>query len=143
MAKYSLSASADAGANLDRTGATASFLCAIHCAVMPLFVTALPLLGLSFLASEPVEWTLLLCSALLGTLALVVGYRQHRSASIFGVLGVALVLLVGGRLAEEGGVEGWGQAFMVAGGLTMMGAHLINRKLCRACSACRDKECRQ
>lgn len=132
----------DAGAKLDRTGATASFLCAIHCALMPLLVTALPLLGLSFLASEPVEWTLVACSAILGALALVVGYRQHRSASIFGVLGVALVLLIGGRVAEEGGIEVWGTILMVAGGLTMVGAHLINRKLCRTCVACPDEDCR-
>ncbi len=129
-----------AGARLDRTGAIASFACAIHCALMPLLVTALPLLGLSFLASEPVEWALLACSALLGTLALWVGYRQHRAGWMFGVLGVALVLLVGGRVAEEGGIEVWGQALMVLGGLAMMSAHLINRKLCRACGACGDEE---
>ena len=125
-----------AGARLDRTGATASFLCAIHCAIMPLLVTALPLLGLSFLASEPVEWVLLTCSVMLGSIALFIGYRQHRIGWMFGVLGVALVLLIGGRVAEERGIEGWGQALMVAGGLSMMSAHLLNRKLCHACPDC-------
>ena len=72
---------------------------------MPLLVTALPLLGLSFLASEPVEWALFACSALLGTLALFVGYRQHRIGWMFGVLGVALVLLIGGRVVEASGIE--------------------------------------
>ena len=110
---------------------------------MPLFVTALPLLGLSFLASEPVEWALFACSAVLGTLALWFGYRQHRAGWMFGVLGVALVLLIGGRVAEERGIEGWGQALMVGGGLSMMSAHLINRKLCRDCAACgEDERCR-
>ena len=110
---------------------------------MPLLVTALPLLGLSFLASEPVEWTLLACSAILGTLALWVGFRQHRAAWMFGVLGAALMLLVGGRVAEESGIEFWGQALIVLGGLAMMSAHLINRHLCHACIACGDeKRCR-
>ena len=107
---------------------------------MSLLVTALPLVGLSFLATEPVEWALLACSALLGIVALWVGFRQHRAAWMFGVLGVALVLLVGGRMAEESGIEGWGQALMVLGGLSMMGAHLINRKLCRDCVACGNEE---
>ena len=140
MLKASVSSAPTAGARLDRTGATASFLCAIHCAIMPLLVTALPLLGLSFLASEPVEWALFACSAILGTLALFVGYRQHRIGWMFGVLGVALIFLIGGRVAEESGIEVWGQVLMVLGGLTMMSTHLINRKLCRACAACGDEE---
>ena len=139
MLKTSVSATDSAGARLDRTGAVASFACAIHCAIMPLLVTALPLLGLSFLASEPVEWALLACSAILGTLALVVGYRQHRTGWIFGILGAAMALLIGGRVAEESGVEGWGTGLMVLGGLSMMGAHLLNRRLCRACAACDDE----
>ena len=142
MLKTSVSTPESVGARLDHTGATASFLCAIHCAVMPLLVAALPLLGLSFLASEPVEWILLACSAILGTIALFVGYRQHRAGWIFGALALALALLIGGRIAEKGGIEGWGTAFMVAGGLAMMSAHLINRKLCRACPACPDEGCR-
>ena len=140
MPKTSVLFARSTGARLDRTGAIASFLCAIHCAIMPLLVTALPLVGLSFLASEPVEWVLLACSGLLGTLALWVGFRQHRAVWMFGVLGAALVLLVGGRVAEESGIEGWGQILMVLGGLSMMSAHLINRKLCRACAACGDEE---
>ena len=142
MLKISVSPAPSAGARLDRTGAFASFACAIHCAAMPLLVTALPLLGISFLASEPVEWTLLLCSALLGSLALLVGYRQHRVGWMFGVLGLALALLVGGRVAEESGIAGWGTGLMVLGGLSMMSAHLLNRRLCRACAACGEDGCR-
>ena len=71
-------ASLSSGETLDRAGAAASFLCALHCAVMPFVITALPLLGLGFLASEPVEWALLGCSGILGALSLCVGFREHR-----------------------------------------------------------------
>ena len=39
----------------DRLGATASFLCAVHCAALPLVIATLPAIGLGFLANhEPV-----------------------------------------------------------------------------------------
>jgi len=126
---------------LDRAGATASFLCAIHCALMPFVITMLPLLGLSFLASEPVEWTLLLSSATLGTLSLCAGFRQHKSRRVFAVLGMALAFLVAGRIFHERHIGIWGPVLMVMGGFSMMGAHLLNQMLCRACGKCREHGC--
>lgn len=126
---------------LDRAGATASFLCAIHCAVMPLVVTLLPLLGLSFLASEPVEWALLAASATLGSSSLCLGFRKHRKRQVFMVLGIALALLVAGRIFHERHFGIWGPVFMVLGGFTMMGAHLLNHRLCHSCAQCSSHEC--
>lgn len=126
---------------LDKVGATASFLCAIHCAIMPFVITVLPLLGLGFLASEPVEWGLLGASATLGTTSLCVGYREHRKRSIFAVLGIALALLVAGHLLHEHPLGAWGPILMVFGGFTMMGAHLLNRLLCRSCRVCSEHKC--
>jgi hypothetical protein len=40
------------GDSLDRLGAAASLACAAHCAAMPLLVSLLPLVRLSFLAKE-------------------------------------------------------------------------------------------
>ena len=127
--------------NLDKVGATASFLCAIHCAIMPFVLTMLPLVGLSFLASEPVEWALLAFSAILGTLSLCVGFREHRSRRVFAFLGIALALLVAGRIFHESYEGWWGPVFMVAGGFTMMGAHWLNHSLCRSCRKCSAHGC--
>ncbi|RYX85235.1 MerC domain-containing protein [bacterium] len=126
---------------LDRAGATASFLCAIHCALMPFIVTILPLLGLSFLASEPVEWGLLGLSATLGTLSLCAGFREHRSRRVFALLGIALALLVAGRIFHDHQFGAWGPVLMVLGGFTMMGAHMLNQVLCRSCRKCSDHSC--
>ena len=127
---------------LDRAGATASFLCAIHCALMPLVISLLPLLGLSFLASEPVEWALLAASATLGSWSLCLGFRQHRSRRVFMALGVALALLVAGRVFHEHHLGAWGPILMVLGGFSMMGAHLLNHRLCHACKQCSSSGCR-
>ncbi len=131
--------------SLDKAGAAASFLCAVHCALMPFLITVLPLVGLGFLASEPVEWGLLAASGVLGTLSLCLGFREHKQRRVFAVLGVALAFLVAGRIFHERfhdhPLELWGIAFMVLGGLTMMGAHIFNRMLCRSCRVCSDHVC--
>ena len=126
---------------LDKAGVTASFLCAIHCAMMPFIITMLPLVGLGFLSSEPVEWGLLACSAVLGTLSLCVGFREHRRRRVFGLLGIALALLVAGRILHDFHLGWVGPLLMVLGGFTMMGAHFLNRLLCRSCRVCSDHKC--
>lgn len=129
------------GERLDKAGATASFLCAVHCAVMPFVLTLLPLLGLGFLSSEPVEWALLAASATLGTSSLCLGFREHGKRRVFAVLGLALSLLVAGRIVHEHHLGWWGPVLMVLGGFTMMSAHLINHRLCRSCRVCREHSC--
>lgn len=125
--------------SLDKAGASASLLCALHCALMPIFVTALPLLGLSFLATEPVEWALMGVSALLGCSSLCLGYREHRSRRALLVLSIGLALLVLGRVGEERGWEPFGAPLMVCGGLIVATSHLINRKLCHLCRSCQHE----
>src|SRR5690349_16997900 len=76
--------------SLDTAGATASFLCAIHCALMPLVITLLPLIGLAFLADHRVEWALFGLSAIVGVSSLCFGYREHRSRRALAILAVGL-----------------------------------------------------
>ncbi len=120
---------------LDKAGATASLLCAIHCAAMPLIITLLPFIGLSFLAHESTEWALLFASAAIGVTSLCWGYREHRSNRALAVLSLGLTLLFCDRVLEENGI-GWGAAAMVLGGCTVAASHLVNRALCRMCRTC-------
>lgn len=126
--------------DLDGIGATASFLCAIHCALLPLVVTLLPLAGLGFLAHGATEWALVACSALLGVSSLCLGFREHRRRSALAVLGVGLALLAGGRIVESQGIGAVGVPLVVLGGLAIASAHLINRRLCHACRVCHPSE---
>jgi len=41
--------------NLDKVGIGASLLCAIHCALLPVLFTTLPLMGVELLKSKHVE----------------------------------------------------------------------------------------
>ena len=126
---------------IDAAGATASLACAIHCALMPLVITLLPLAGLGFLASEPVEWLLLTLSATLGVCSLCLGYRTHRSQRALMVLAAGLALAAIGRIAEHGGTSLFlarARAAMplISGGLLDALSHGLNFYLCRVCPSC-------
>ncbi|MDX1933041.1 MAG: MerC domain-containing protein [Capsulimonadales bacterium] len=121
---------------LDRVGATASIACAVHCALMPLVVTLLPLIGLSFLADERVEWGLLALSATVGIVSLCLGFRTHRSRRALTLLSVGIGLASVGRILESRHIGPWGVPAVVVGGLIVAGAHLFNQYLCLTCRSC-------
>lgn len=110
----------------DRVGATASFLCAIHCALLPFVLTLLPLLGLGFLAGHRFERGFVMFAATLALFALVNGYRRHHRPLplLLALPGLALLLL---------GVT-WGLAYplvvhsvlVTCGGLLVASAHFVN-----------------
>ena len=54
----------------DRVGAVASFLCAIHCALLPFVLALLPFMGLEFLADHRLERAFVLFDGLLAVLVL-------------------------------------------------------------------------
>ena len=122
--------------NLDQVGMTASLICAVHCAIMPIVLTALPLIGLGFLAHAATEWTLIGLSLALGISSLCLGFRQHRRRRALIVLAVGFAMLAAGRIAEAHESGNLGVGLVVLGGLLVAGAHGINRRLCHACRVC-------
>ncbi len=63
----------------DILGIVASISCAIHCAIMPMAIGYLPLLGLEFLADESFHrWMVFVCFGI-AILAFVPGWKRHRS----------------------------------------------------------------
>ena len=64
---------------VDNSGACLSLACAVHCIVMPLLVTILPLIGLGFLAKERAELIFITCAIGLAIGSLAWGVRHHRS----------------------------------------------------------------
>jgi MerC mercury resistance protein len=64
---------------LDRLGMSASLACAVHCAVLPLLLAALPAIGLAWLDSAWVDWTTVALAAVIALRAHRGGFRLHRS----------------------------------------------------------------
>lgn len=126
----------DACNSLDKVGATTSLACAVHCALMPLVITFLPLLGLSWLAGEKAEWVLFAGSIGIASTSLCLGFRQHRSQTALRVFVAGSSILVLGRVGDE---LHWAPdyvVFLVSGGSTIAVSHLINHRLCKAYRYC-------
>jgi len=125
---------------LDKAGATASFLCAIHCALMPLVITQFPIIGLSFFASETMEWLLFASSAGIGVTSLCFGYTKHKSKLALAVLSVGLTFLAIGRILHEHiKVHHTFDVYvlmLVIGGFMVACSHFINHRLCHSCTVC-------
>lgn len=122
----------------DRFGATASFLCAVHCALLPLVIAVLPSLGLAFLADHVLERGFIAFACLLAATMLLLGYRRHRRLNALALLLPAVLLLLAGVLVDiEHAVVA--HAWLVStGGSLLALAHLVNLRL----SHVHDVNCR-
>ncbi len=58
-------------------GITASVVCAIHCAVLPLLLTSLPVFGFDIIQNSFFEYGMIALAFLVGLYALSHGFRKH------------------------------------------------------------------
>ena len=107
--------------SLDRYGMALSIGCAIHCAVLPMALSAMTTIGLAWVASPELEWSILICTFLIGSTRLVQSYRQHHQPE-------CLALFLAGLVSFFEAV------FMTVGGLLVATAHFRNLRLSK--SAC-------
>ena len=123
---------------LNRIGITATSLCALHCIFLPVILPALPLLGLSFLADHTWENVFLLVTAILGSIAMLSGFkRYHRKLYPFYLLLLG-VAIYGQKHTFSDAVEPY---LISIGTLLIVTAHFINIKLCNSCKSCKNSEC--
>jgi hypothetical protein len=123
--------------NIDRVGGCVSAECAVHCAIAPFAATILPLLGVGVLADERIEQIALLMSLALATVSVCWGLHAHRQSRILVPFFSALLCILVGRSLMTGILEG---VLVVTGASFFVIAHLLNRKLCQACTRCGDEE---
>ena len=113
---------------LDRFGATGSLICAIHCALLPLLLAAIPTLGLSAWLGDGFELAFIAFATSVGIFSLVYGYRRHHRIRALGVLLFGLLLLWSGLLYGpwHHGSVALHAAVMTLGGTLIGIAHLLN-----------------
>ena len=78
---------------IDRFGATGSIVCAVHCALLPLLIAALPSLGVALWLGDGFERGFVLFASLLGVFSLVWGWRRHGAIRALGLLLPGLAVL--------------------------------------------------
>ena len=113
----------------DRVGLAASFLCALHCATVPLLLALVPALGLEFGGWTDIDQAFVVFATLLGLTTMTLGYRRHRMARAWALLLPGLALIWAGsftRLHDHGAAHA---VVMVLGGFALAAAHGINLRM--------------
>lgn len=115
---------------LDRFGATGSLICAIHCALTPLMLAAIPSLGLSVWLGDGFERVFVAFVTVLGLFSLLWGYRRHRAFRALMLLLLGLATLWAGVFFPPLHTPVVLHAVVMTLGGTLVGlAHLVNLRL--------------
>ena len=123
----------------DQAGIGASFLCVSHCLLTPLLITTVPILAAT---EQQTHSAFAIIILLFGMLAFIPGYRKHQKKSIpaVGISGVSMIILAA-LLPEVENAEMIETGLVLAGGVTLISAHLRNAYWCRFCRKCSDTGC--
>ena len=121
--------------HLDFLGFSASFLCAIHCAILPFVMTVGLMGGLSWLANPIVENGFIVMSLGLAATSLYPSFKKkHHRLRALKVAGIGFGLLFFSRWVGHGNLLE--VVTVVLGGLLIAYAHYINWKLLKTSSSC-------
>jgi hypothetical protein len=113
--------------NYDALGIAASVACAIHCALLPIFLSSLPILGMDIINNPFFEASMIALAAVIGFRSLRHGFRKHHHSKrpiIFFSIGITLLVLK----------QVWHDKqllLLIPALLAIVTAHLININYCR------------
>ena len=123
--------------NWDAIGIGASLACAIHCALLPLFFSSLPLLGINILHNAHFELGMILLSFMIGAYSLYHGYKKHHHSykpMIFFTVGIAIML---SRMVFRS-IEIW---LLFPAAFLIIFAHVNNHMRCRLHNHAHEDDC--
>jgi hypothetical protein len=113
--------------NWDALGVATSLACAIHCAVLPLTLTSLPVLGINIIENEVFEYFMIALAGGIGIAALRHGYKKHHHSLVpIATFSLGMLGLVAKQVWHQ--YQLW--ILPVAVALIVI-AHLINFRACR------------
>lgn len=113
--------------NWDAIGITTSVACAIHCALLPLLLSSLPLFGVNIINNIPFEVGMILLALCIGSYSLYHGYKKHHHKLL------PLIVFFSGfiflTLKQVFSLyEVW---LLIPAVLLIVLAHIINYRFCR------------
>lgn len=113
--------------NWDALGVFTSLACAIHCALLPLVLTSLPLFGINIIDSVAFESIMIFVAFSVGAGALYHGWKKHHH-SWWPVIIFFLGMLM---LCAKQIWHAYHLLFLFPAVLFIVGAHFINYRLCK------------
>ncbi|MBO9570851.1 MAG: MerC domain-containing protein [Chitinophagaceae bacterium] len=123
--------------NWDALGIATSLACAIHCAILPLILTSLPILGLNIIHNTGFEYFMIALAFAIGTYSLWHGYRRHHHSftPIF-LFSAGIVFLIAKQVWHEH--QYWLLPLAI---VAIVWAHLRNYRACRVHNHAHAEDC--
>ena len=117
----------DTKVNWDIMGMLTSALCAIHCALLPVVVSSLPVFGVNIIHNAYFEWSMIGLAFAIGSYSLLHGFnRHHRSSLPLLIFFFGFLLLLLKQFFHP--YENW---FLILAVPLIICAHFINYRLCQ------------
>ena len=112
--------------NWDALGVGTSIACAIHCALLPVLVTTLPIFGVNIIHNSFFEWGMIALAFVVGFYSLLHGYiKHHRSINPIIIFAFGFIFLVLKQFFPP-----FEYLFLGLAVLLIISAHYYNYKLC-------------
>jgi len=112
--------------NWDGLGIATSLACAIHCAILPLILTSLPLFGINLIHNIFFEWLMITIAFMVGSFSLFHGYvKHHQSLTPVIIFSIGFVFLVSKQLFVL-----YENFLLIPAIGCIISAHYLNYRLC-------------
>ena len=112
--------------NWDAMGIGTSIACAIHCAVLPIMLSSLPILGINIIHNLFFEWGMIALAFAVGSYSLFHGYvKHHRSFIPVIIFSVGFIFLVLKQFFPQ-----YEYLFLTIAVVLIISAHYYNYRLC-------------
>lgn len=123
--------------NYDALGIAASVACAIHCAVLPLVITSLPILGINIINNFWFEILMIFIALIIGIYSLMHGFKKHHHQLLpIGIFTTGILLLLLKQVLHQ--YQLW---FLIPAVVLIVSAHFINYRQCRKADHCHTSDC--
>ena len=118
--------------NWDIMGVATSLACAIHCAVLPILLTTLPVFGINIIHNLFFEWGMIALAFVVGVYSLLHGYiKHHRSTVPLMIFLTGFIFLILKQIFHQQEF-----LFLAPAVCLIITAHLFNFRYCRFSKAC-------
>jgi uncharacterized membrane protein YoaK (UPF0700 family) len=123
--------------NWDAFGIAASVACAIHCAVLPLILSSLPLFGINIIENQGFEFLMIALAFVVGVYSLYHGRKRHHHSYYPMVLFAAGISL----LFIKSMLHSHSLMLLLPPVSLVVIAHYLNYKLCRVHNHAHADDC--
>jgi len=123
--------------NWDAFGIAASVACAIHCAVLPLILSSLPLFGINIIENQGFEFLMIALAFVVGVYSLYHGRKKHHHSYYPMVLFAAGI----GLLFIKSLLHSHSLMLLLPAVSLVVIAHYLNYKLCRVHNHAHADDC--